>query len=92
MGEYQDVLTKLKSAPKPAGTIRPTRPTGGDSVKNRAGQDGEDTTPSSKTPVTTGTKRPAMTARPTTAKPRSDSKESTKSKEKTAEEKRKEAE
>jgi hypothetical protein len=81
----------MKSTIKPTGISKVARPQT-ESVKARAGQEGEDTPKSNRTPAaSTGIKRPAMGIRPTTARPaRSDSKESTKSKEKTAEEKKKE--
>ena len=37
MNEYQDVLTKLKSTAKSTTIPKTTRPTGGDSVKNKTG-------------------------------------------------------
>lgn len=76
MSEYQDVLTKLKSTAKPT-TVgsKITRPQT-ESVKVRAGNEGEDTPNAGKKP--TGVVRPGVGIRPTTARqPRSDSKDST---------------
>ena len=87
MGEYQEVLTKLKSTHKPTVPAKPIN------LKNKAGQESEDTPTSGKTPVSTGIKKPPPTSRPVTAtKVRSDSKESSQSKDKSAEDKRKDAE
>lgn len=96
MGEYQEVLTKLKSTHKPTGTIKTTKPIGSESVKNRSAQEGEDATVigvigiSAKTPVSTSGKRPVPQSRTLASKPpRSDSKESNKSRDKTVEDKKK---
>ena len=74
MGEYQDVLTKLKSTAKPGTAIgaKPNMRPNADAGKTKSGQDGEDTPKGG-----VGIKRPAPTSRPVTAtKQRSDSKES----------------